>query len=349
MLYSIHILEFNLLYKHYKILFTGEIKKYIYNYFKNFNILVIFMEKISVVIPAYNASKTIQQLIRKLENTLNTSMVNFEIIIIDDSSLDNTWKILQQEKLKYSFLKIVRLLKNYGQHNAILCGFNLVTGSIVITMDADLQHRPEDIPALITSIKSGYDLAIGAYDTKKHSRFRNFSGNLIDYVIRKIFDLPSNFKLTSFRAIRISVVTNVIAMNGVYPYITTMLFSHAARYINVPVKHEYRKEGKTTYTLKRSLYLALNLLLNYSSYPLYFIIILCGATLAFSGVFSLWVIYKAVLIGNSIPGWASTMLVISCFNSLILMALVIHGLYLSRLNQQITGSKTSFTIGEIHE
>ncbi|MGR9037195.1 MAG: glycosyltransferase [Gammaproteobacteria bacterium] len=253
--------------------------------------------------------------------------------------------------MKQSFqrLKIVRLARNSGQHNAILCGLGMAQGDIVITMDDDLQNLPEDIPLLVSAINEGYDLAIGSYEVKKHSAVRNLGGKLIDGLQRHIFNLPKDFQLTSFRAIRKVIVDHVVEMGGVFPYITSMLLSHTSKCINVPVRHESRHFGQSNYNMKRSLVLAANLLLNYSPYPIYFVIVLCVAAFGFSASLGVWVLWKVFVHASPVQGWASTMATISFFNALTLLALVIHGIYLSRLTQQLTRSRVNFTIGEIHE
>lgn len=307
------------------------------------------MAAISVVIPAYRSRDSLSILMERLEAVLTRLKKTFEIIIVDDCSPDDTWAVLKELKKGRPHLKIVRLLRNSGQHNAILCGFSIAHGDIIVTMDDDLQNPPEEIPKLLDAIGEGYDLAVGAYDSKKHSPSRNLSGKLVDDVQRRIFHLPKDFQLTSFRAVRKIVVDNVVAMGGVFPYVTSMLLSHTSSYVNVPVRHEPRRFGKSNYNLKRGLLLAFNLLLSYSPYPLYFVVALCLGALGVSAALGGYVAWKAILDGSSVPGWASTLSAISFFNGLILLALVIHSLYLSRLNQQITRSRVSFTIGELHE
>ena len=307
------------------------------------------MPMISVVIPAYRSRDSLPILVERLEAVLGQPDQEFEIIIVDDCSPDDTWEVLKALKKSHRRLKIVRLLKNSGQHNAILCGFSIARGEIVVTMDDDLQNPPEEIPKLLAAINDGYDLAIGSYDSKKHSMGRNLGGTLVDDAQRRIFNLPNDFQLTSFRAARKIVVDNVVAMGGVFPYVTSMLLSHTARYINVPVHHEARRFGQSNYNLKRSLLLAFNLFLSYSSYPLYFVIALCIAALGLSMGLSVLVVLRSIYEGTAVPGWASTITAISFFNGLILLALVVHSFYLSRLNQQITRSRVGFTIGELHD
>jgi len=306
------------------------------------------MDMISVVIPAYKSRDSLPLLVQRLEAVLNQPGQSFEIIVVDDASPDDTWEIAKHLKERRPHLKIIRLLRNSGQHNAILCGFTVARGTIVITMDDDLQNPPEEVPKLVAAIQQGYDLAIGAYDTKQQAAGRNWGSKLVDDVQKRIFNLPRDFQLTSFRAVRKVVVDNIVGMGAVFPYITSMLLSHTSRYINVPVHHEPRRFGRSNYNMKRSVMLAFNLLLSYSPYPLYTVVALCLGAFGFSVVVSCWVIWRS-LGGWTLPGWASTVLAISFFNGLILLALVIQGLYLSRLNQQITRSRVSFTISELHE
>ena len=303
---------------------------------------------VSVVIPAYKSRESLPILVQRLEAVLSQSERDYEIIIVDDSSPDDTWEVSKGLKETRPHLKIVRLMRNSGQHNALLCGFSLAQGAIIVTLDDDLQNPPEEVPKLVSAIREGYDLAIGAYQSKQHSAGRNLGGKLVDDVQRRIFKLPSDFQLTSFRAVRRPVVDNVLAMGGVYPYITSMLLSHTSRYLNVPVRHEPRRFGSSNYNLKRSVLLAFNLLLSYSPYPLYMVLALCFGAFAVSMGISSWALWRSV-VGFTMPGWASTVVVISFFNGLILLALVIHGLYLSRINQQITRSRVAFTIGELLE
>jgi len=300
------------------------------------------------VIPVYRSRESLPILLERLERELRAIGRRYEVVLVDDCSPDDTWAVLKNLKEDRSWLKIAHLLRNSGQHNAILCGFTIAEGEVVVTMDDDLQNPPEEVHKLIAAIDQGYDLAIAAYDTKRHDGLRNLGGKLIDTIQRRIFRLPPTFQLTSFRAIRRIIVDNVVQMAGTYPYVTSMLLSHTSKYVNVPVHHDTRRFGKSNYTLQRSVFLALNLLLTYSSYPLYLVATLCFVAFAFSATFGLWTLWQAAFYGASVQGWASTIVIVSLLNALILLALVIQGLYLSRLNQQVSRSRVSFTIGELH-
>jgi len=305
---------------------------------------------VSVVIPVYCAAASLEELVDRLMTVFSVMSVPGEVVLVDDCSPDNSWKVLCQLKTRYpTHLKIARLQRNSGQHNAILCGFSLADGKVVVTMDDDLQNPPEEIPKLLKPIEEGYDIVIGAYESKQHSTARNASGGLVDRVIRGIFGLPADFQLTSFRAIRRPVVLNVLQMGGVFPYVTTMLLSHSSKYTNTPVRHDARKHGSSNYDLRRSLRLAANLILSYSALPVLFVGFLCLAAFAFSVIFGSWVMVRALLEGSRVQGWASTVVILSFFNALNLLCLFIFAFYLSRMNQQLTRSRVSFTIAEMHD
>ena len=306
---------------------------------------------VSVVIPVYCAVASLRELVARLEAVLEPMTAGrWEVILVDDCSPDDTWLTLCQLKSENNpRLRIARLQRNSGQHNAILCGFSLVRGNVVVTMDDDLQNPPEEIPRLVSRIEQGYDLVIGAYEIKKHTMIRNFSGGIVDNLIRWMFSLPAGFQLTSFRAVRRDIVANVCQMGGVFPYVTTMLLTHASRCINEEVRHETRKHGTSNYDFRRSIRLAANLIISYSTLPVMLVGVLCLGAFVFSVLFGSWVLVDAMLSPRSVQGWASTIVIVSFFNALNLMCLFIFAVYLSRMNQQMTRSRVSFTISELHD
>jgi dolichol-phosphate mannosyltransferase/undecaprenyl-phosphate 4-deoxy-4-formamido-L-arabinose transferase len=305
---------------------------------------------VSIVIPVYRSAESLSILVSRLEASFKQMNRSVELVLVDDASPDDSWAVLKELKSQHGkLLKIARLLTNKGQHNALLCGLSLARGDIVIAMDDDLQNPPEEIPKLLAGIERGYDLVIGAYDSQKHSALRNAGGNFIDWIIRRIFGLPEGFQLTSFRATKRRVVDGALQMGAVFPYVTCMLLSNASNYANASVRHDPRPYGKSNYNLKRNLYLAANLIFSYSSYPLYFVGLLSFLAFAFSILIGVRTIYKALVYGTSVPGWASTVVIVSFFNALILLCLSMFGLYLLRITQQITRTRVSYTVSELYE
>jgi glycosyltransferase involved in cell wall biosynthesis len=306
------------------------------------------MTHVSVVIPTYRGEPALRELVTRLEKTLGEMGGAYEVIFVDDRSPDDSWKVLKELKQDRPWMKIVRLMKNSGQHNAILCGFTLAKGRVVVTMDDDLQNPPEEIPKLVSVIDAGCDLAIGAYENKsRKGGMKRAGGGFVDATLRRIFKLPKNFQLTSFRAARGAIVAEAAQMSSAFPYVTAMLFSHAATYQNVTVEHRDRVHGASNYNFPKSFRLSLNLLLNYSRYPLYAMAGLClGSFLVFAGL-ATWAAVLALRSDVGVPGWASTVVTLAFSNAVITASLLIQFLYIARMSAQLSRSRVSYAIGEV--
>lgn len=308
---------------------------------------------VSVVIPVYRSARSLPVLVPRLVETLRSIGRTPEVILVDDNSPDETWEICRKLKEQYpTELKIARLLTNRGQHNAILCGFYLCTGEVVVTMDDDLENPPEEVPKLVEAVDQGYDLAIAEYreETPPNKKaWRAGGSDLVNAVLRRIFHLPPGFHLTSFRAAKAAVVREASRMGGVFPYITAMLLCHSSSQCNVPVRHEPRAFGSSNYNLRRSLSLAGNLLLNYSSLPLAAVGFFAGTAFLASLGLGLWVLGRAIAHNIPVPGWASLMVITTFLHAVVLLSILIFGLYLIRINQQISRTKVRYTISELHE
>jgi polyisoprenyl-phosphate glycosyltransferase len=304
---------------------------------------------ISVVIPVYRSAESLPELIERLIGVLEPMDRPYELVLVDDHSPDESWAVLERERERHGpRLKIASLTRNQGQHNAVLCGFSIATGDVIVTMDDDLQNPPEELPRLISAIDDGFDLSIGSYEEKRHTRARNTGGQLIDRLIRRMFDLPSDFALTSFRAADGELVRKAQSMMGVYPYVTCMLLTHSARPTNVAVRHDPRRYGSSSYTWNRSLSLAANLLFSYSTAPVRGVAVL--------GVFGVLVALTAGLVtliisltSSTVPGWASTLLVVTSSNAITLTCLTILAVYVGRTNRSVSGAHQKFTIRELRD
>lgn len=307
--------------------------------------------RISIVIPVYNASENLTELQTEILKCAKDNGFYIETIYVDDCSRDNSWEILSALKKKYpDAVKIVRLAMNSGQHNAILCGFDQIAEDIdfVLTMDDDLQHPPSEIPKLISKLEEGFDYVVAEYDSKKHKASRNLCSKMVNWLIRKNYNLPKDFNFTSFQGVKRDVLPGVVRMTGTFPYITCMLLSNSGSYAKVKVHHESRKHGESNYNFSRSIRLFFNLFFNYTSYPLWIVGLVCLFTLVLTFglmtyVFCLWAFR------GTAPGWASTMLLTSFLHSMSLGCIFIFAIFLSRINSQISNSKIKYRVAEFHE
>jgi glycosyltransferase involved in cell wall biosynthesis len=305
---------------------------------------------LAIVIPCYQSTSTLRDLTRRLLAAFANGGRTIELIFIDDASPNGqTWNTLKA--LHSEFPKVVRcfrLARNAGQHNAIQCGFAQTSPNveIVVTMDDDLQHRPEDVPSLVAAIEEGADLAVGAYENKRHAAWRNIGGQLVDGALRRIFQLPHDFQLTSFRAMRRFVADDVVENQSRYGYLTAALLAVTRFRVNVPVVHQERREGRSGYSLATSLELAANLFLSYSRWPLYLVVCLFLLSLLATASVTTWVFWRW-LVSNHVPaGWTSTMLMLGIGNTFNLAALAVIALLSTRSHRQLVGTSGRWRIAE---
>ncbi|MBD3282901.1 glycosyltransferase [Candidatus Pacearchaeota archaeon] len=300
--------------------------------------------EISVVIPVFNSEDCVDLLYDKLSKVLKKITKTWEIIFVNDSSSDNSWKKISEIKDK-RVVKI-NLMNNFGQHNAIMCGLNYAKGKIVLTMDDDLQHPPEEIPKLIKKIKEGYLVVYGQYKEKKHGLFRDFCSKNVNKILSKI--TGTGYNVTSFKAIRQIVVKKLIQFKN-YNIMLDVFINDLVSSKNVghcEVKHKKRKIGKSNYTLKKLISFALNMIFNYTIWPLRFSTIIgfiVSSISLFLGLFE-FIIYFTY--GIDVPGWTMLFLVVTFVLGNILFILGIFGEYLGKI-YLIVNKKPQFVIKEV--
>lgn len=301
----------------------------------------------SVVVPVYNSEDSLFELCQRISKAFSEMEESYEIILVDDSSADNSWQIMRELKKNDKNIKIIQLMRNFGQHNAVICGFHHVTGKYVITIDDDLQNPPEEIEKLIEKIKDGYDAVIGAQDKKQDKLYKNIGSFFIRYLNTKIFNKPKDLKLSSFRIMTRAVVDEIKILKTPYPYISGMMLSLSRNLVNVTVKHDKRKYGSSTYNITKLIKLAFNLIVNYSSLPLKFLTFIGIIVSAASFCMGLYFILKKLIVGIPVPGWTSVIFLLSFFNGLLMIILSIIGEYLSRIINEVS-NKQQFVIREKH-
>ena len=304
------------------------------------------LKDFSVVIPVFNSEESLNELFERLKRVFNSMRMTFEVVFINDCSKDNSYKVLKEIYEKNQDIVVIDLMKNYGQHNALMCGFNHCNGKFIITMDDDLQNPPEEIPKLYQKIIDGYDAVFGTYYTKQHQTYKNIGSYIVRKLNHKIFNTGNKIKFSSFRIITKSIIDEIKFMRTPFPYISGMILSLTNSVANVEVNHSQRKHGKSSYNLRKLLNLSLNLLLNYSSIPLRFV----GAFgLIVSGIsFLLGFIYvlRKLVLGTPPAGWTTIVVLISFYNSIILIIFFILGEYVSRILKEISTYR-QFTVREI--
>jgi polyisoprenyl-phosphate glycosyltransferase len=304
--------------------------------------------KISIVIPVYNSEIIVSKTVDEILKETNKHNLNIEILLINDGSPDNSWSVIKNLAQEIKEVKSINLIKNFGQHNAVLCGFKNSTGDYVITMDDDLQNPPSEIIHIVNKINQNEDtdLVFGKFREKKHAGYRKLGSKLIGYLNEKVFNKPKDITLTNFRIAKKDVIDRVLKHNTAYPYIPGLLLMYSTNIENVIVEHHDRFDGKSNYTFKKIFSLISNLLINYSSYPLKLLSsigILISSISFFLGCFYL---IKGLLLGNSVEGWTTLVVLVSFLGGFIIVLLGLIGEYLSRILDQMSNNK-SYYVKEI--
>ncbi|MDZ7934427.1 MAG: glycosyltransferase family 2 protein [Emticicia sp.] len=276
---------------------------------------------LSVVIPVYKGAKTIVHLVETLQ--IELQQYDFEIILVNDGSPDDSEKVCKILEAKNSNLKFYSLRKNFGEFNAVMCGLNHVEGKYAVIIDDDFQNPPSEIIKLVEKAKSeNFDVVYSYYAEKKHHFFRNFGSWLVNRLTTSLLQKPSELYLSSFKLINFEVVQEIIKYKGPYPYIDGLIFRVTNNVGKIQVQHNARMEGESSYTLKRLITLFMTILFGYSILPVRIILSLGIASLILSILLVILYIFKII------PDWGIAIFIF--FGGVQLTSLGIIGEYVSK-------------------
>lgn len=292
------------------------------------------MSLYSVVVPVYNSQPTLHELYSRVKAVFDDTLkLDFELILVDDGSKDHSYETMEELHELDPRVKIIQQAKNFGQHPALLCGFHYVQGDFVITMDDDLQHPPEEIPKLIKVMneRDDVDVIIAKYEGRKHNIIRRMGTWLSVYATSKMLGKPRDLEITSFRLIRRFIVDAIIKMDVHLPQIGNLLVQTSNRIINVPVKHDARKYGKSGYSFTRLVKDLFYDITTNSAFPLILVRNIGIISFACSVLLGIYFLIRYFLYGMSVEGWTSLMLIMLASNGLILFSIGIIGEYLMHI------------------
>ena len=287
--------------------------------------------------------------IRRTFNFLVERKINFEIIAVNDGSSDQSWEVLQNitDELGENVISI-SLLKNSGQHSALLCGLIHSKGEWVITIDDDLQIPPEEIGKLMNYAKGNTDLVVGKYKEKRHPLMRRLGSQLVQKLNENIFGKPADFTITSFRMMRQDVVERIIQWKTPYPYINGLMLLCSSERCNVLVDHNSRSVGTSGYGTRQIAALIFRILFNYSTFPLRFVLTIAFSVSFISFTVGLFFIVQHLLGNTAISGWTSIVTLLAFFNSFTVVMLAMIGEYILILVRQVSNN-AAFSIREIYK
>ncbi len=283
---------------------------------------------LSVVVPVYKGETFLEPLVAELIRTLPTFADKYEVILVNDGSPDNSWQLIQNLTRTYSCVKGIRMMRNYGQHNATLCGVRAAQYEVVVTIDQDLQHPPGEIPQLLGKLQEGYDVVYGAPRKLPQSFWRNVMTAGIKWILAKVIGLPSVHNVSAFRAFRTHLRDAFVNFQSPSLILDVLLSWGTTRFTSVPV--DIAPAERSNYSFTMLVRTATLILIGYSTLPLRFASwIGFGMTLFGLGVF----IYVLVVYftAGSPPGFPFLASMVALVSGAQLFALGIFGEYLARM------------------
>ncbi len=287
-------------------------------------------ESISAVIPVYNSQESLAPLVERLTYVLAEIAPDHEIILVDDGSRDTSWQVIQQLSANHPRVTGIKLMRNYGQHNALLAGIRQSRFPIIVTLDDDLQHPPEELPKLITKLDEGFDVVYGTPQKMPHSLWRNLTSNLTKRILAFVMGVKTVKEISAFRAFRGNLKKAFINYNNPGIILDVLLSWGTTRFTHVTVNEQPREQGKSNYSFVKLVGQALLILTGYSTIPLRFASWFGFVVVIFGIVILLKVVLDYFLLG-SIPGFTFLASISSIFSGAILFALGIFGEYLARI------------------
>lgn len=282
----------------------------------------------SVVIPVYNSQATLRELVTRLGKVMPQLCDEFEVILINDGSRDQSWQEICKLAGEYPWTRGINMMRNYGQHNALLCGLRAAKYEITITMDDDLQHPPEEIGVLLEKFCDDFDVVYGLPRKLPHSLWRNFFSLLTKRILAYVTNIPSVKYSGSFRALRTDLREAFATFQSPNVILDVLLSWGTTRFTYVPVEEAPREVGSSNYNFVKLFSHAMSILIGFSTAPLR-LASMIGFAFTLLGIIIFAYVIILFFVAGSIPGFPFLASIISLFSGTQLFALGIFGEYLA--------------------
>ncbi len=306
---------------------------------------------LSVVVPVYNGALSLPLLVERLHPVLVSLTDRFELILVNDGSRDDSWRVISQIAADYPWVQGINLMRNYGQHNALLCGIRAARYDVIVTMDDDLQNPPEEIPKLVRTLQDGSDVVYGRPETEQHGLWRDLASQLTKLALQGTMGAETARQVSAFRAFRAQLREAFAQYQSPFVSIDVLLTWGASRFTSVPVHHDPRLTGVSNYTFGKLLSHALDMTTGFSTRPLQLASLIGFALTGFGLLVLLYVVGRYLVEGSSVSGFPFLASVIAIFSGAQLFALGIIGEYLARMHIRSLGRPSSVVrevVGQRH-
>ncbi|MBI2421421.1 MAG: glycosyltransferase family 2 protein [Candidatus Hydrogenedentes bacterium] len=287
---------------------------------------------LSIVVPVYNSELSLRPLADRLRQVLSEVAEFYELILVDDGSRDGSWEVVESLVAEFPWIRGVQHLRNFGQHNALLCGIREARHEVIVTLDDDLQHPPEEISKLLAKLAEGYDVVYGAPESEQHGLLRDLASVITKLTLRGAMGIKSASNVSAFRVFRTELRDAFASYSGSFVSIDVLLTWGTTKFSAVTVRHDPRRVGASNYTFPKLLTHAVNMLTGFSIWPLQVasVIGFCFTIVGF--LVLIYVLGRFAMEGSSVPGFPFLASMIAIFSGAQLFALGIIGEYIARMH-----------------
>jgi undecaprenyl-phosphate 4-deoxy-4-formamido-L-arabinose transferase len=305
----------------------------------------LMMESLSVVIPVYRSEAILPELYARLVDALEKIGGPFEIIFVEDCGGDSSWKLIKELASRDARVRGFKLSRNYGQHNAILCGIREARYGVIVTMDDDLQQPPDQICLLLAELRNDCDVVYGVPQFEQHGLLRNFASQFTKLALQSVMGAKNARNVSAFRAFRTDLREAFTKYRNPFVSIDVLLSWATQAFGAVKVRHQPRRSGDSNYTLGKLVNHAFNLMTGFSTAPLRFVSIVGFAFTLFGLGVLVWVLGVYLLYGSPVQGFVFLATIITTFAGVQLFTLGIFGEYLARIFGR-TMDKPAYVLSE---
>jgi undecaprenyl-phosphate 4-deoxy-4-formamido-L-arabinose transferase len=295
---------------------------------------------LSVVVPVYNSESSLPMLIERLEPVLNSLGMRYEVILVNDGSRDRSWETICELAAARPWLSGINLMRNFGQHNALLCGIRAATGDAVVTMDDDLQNPPEEIHKLLAQLDEGFDVVYGTPLKERHGLLRDLASQITKMTLQNAMGATIARQVSAFRAFRTELRAASDQYDGPFLSIDVLLTWGTTRFSAVPVQHDARLAGPSNYTMPKLVAHAFNMMTGFTVLPLQIGSLVGFGFTIFGFCVLAYVVARYLFQGAAVPGFAFLASLIAIFSGVQLFALGMIGEYLARMHFRMMSRPT---------
>lgn len=301
---------------------------------------------ISVVVPVYNSAAILPDLVKRLEPVLSATGGPFELILVNDGSRDESWKVVGQLAARHPWVRGLCMMRNYGQHNALLAGIRSACFDVTITMDDDLQHPPEELPKLLAKFAEGFDVVYAPPEQEQHGLLRDMASIITKLALQSAMGSETARKVSAWRVFRTQLRAAFAAFHSPFVSIDVLLTWGTIKFGALRLRHDPRVAGKSNYTIPKLIRHAVNMMTGFSVLPLQLASVI-GFTFTLFGFGVLaYVLGMFFWHGSSVAGFPFLASIIAIFSGAQLFALGIIGEYLARMHFR-TMDKPTYSVREV--